>query len=70
MKDLTTAAGVIELVSNADRPVGRKIITLGEMVELQFMAENEKTACSEQTALRKTFWMLVVYHASIGRTSF
>ncbi|MED4581838.1 hypothetical protein P9578_03490 [Brevibacillus choshinensis] len=50
MKDLTTAAGVIELVCDGDRPIGRKVITLGEMVELEHLAENEKTACSEQTA--------------------
>jgi|GEM_PF-1165914 len=50
MKDLTTAAGVIELVCDADRPLGRKVITLGEMVELEHMAEKETTACSEQTA--------------------
>ncbi|GIO06258.1 hypothetical protein [Brevibacillus reuszeri] len=50
MKDLTTAAGVIELVCDGDRPVGRKVITLGEMVELEQMVDKEKTACSEQTA--------------------
>jgi len=50
MKDLTTASGVIELVCDADRPLGRKVITLGEMVELEHMAVKETTACSEQTA--------------------
>ena len=50
MKDLTTAQGVIELVCDGDRPVGRKVITVGEMVELEAMVEKEKTACSEQTA--------------------
>lgn len=50
MKDLTTAEGVIELVCNADRPIGRKIITLGEMFELQQMAEKETAICGEQTA--------------------
>lgn len=50
MKDLTTSAGVIELVCDADRPIGRKVITLGEMVELEQLAGKEKTACSEQTA--------------------
>jgi hypothetical protein len=50
MKDLTTAKGVIELVCDGDRPVGRKVITIGEMVELEKMGEKEKTACSEQTA--------------------
>jgi hypothetical protein len=44
MKDLTTAAGVIELVCDADRPIGRKVITVSEMVELQLMAEKEKSA--------------------------
>ncbi|MED1950478.1 hypothetical protein [Brevibacillus centrosporus] len=50
MKDLTTVAGVIELVCDADRPIGRKVITIGEMVEMEQMEEKEKTACSEQTA--------------------
>jgi len=50
VKDLTTAEGVIELVCDGDRPIGRKVITLGEMTELLMMAEKEKTACSEQTA--------------------
>jgi hypothetical protein len=44
MKDLTTAAGVIELVCDADRPIGRNVITLGEMYQLQQMAEKEKSA--------------------------
>ncbi|NGQ95048.1 hypothetical protein G3578_07600 [Brevibacillus sp. SYP-B805] len=50
MKDLTTAAGVIELVCDGDRPIGRQVITLGEMVELERMTQKETTACSEQTA--------------------
>lgn len=50
MKDLTTAQGVIELVCDGDRPLGRKVITIGEMVELVQKEANEKTACSEQTA--------------------
>ena len=50
MKDLTTAQGVIELVCDGDRPVGRKVITIGEMIELKQMVDKEKTACSEQTA--------------------
>ncbi|MBY0052320.1 hypothetical protein H7K32_11615 [Brevibacillus agri] len=50
MKDLTTASGIVELVCNADRPVGRKVITLGEMFALVQMEEKEKTACGEQTA--------------------
>jgi len=44
MKDLTTAAGVIELVCDGDRPIGRNVITVGEMVELYQMAEKEKSA--------------------------
>jgi hypothetical protein len=44
MKDLTTAQGVIELVCDADRSIGRKVITIGEMVELYQMAEKEKSA--------------------------
>ncbi|WP_016741544.1 MULTISPECIES: hypothetical protein [Bacillales] len=50
MKDLTTAQGVIELVCDGDRPLGRKVITIGEITELVLMTEKEKTACSEQTA--------------------
>ncbi|MGG1662924.1 hypothetical protein [Brevibacillus sp. NRS-1366] len=50
MKDLTTTQGVIELVCDGDRPVGRKVITISEMVEMELMIEKEKTACSEQTA--------------------
>lgn len=50
MKDLTTAAGVIELVCNADRPLARNILTLGEMFELEQLAENEQTARGERTA--------------------
>ncbi|CAJ1003917.1 hypothetical protein [Brevibacillus aydinogluensis] len=44
MKDLTTAAGVIELVCDGDRPIGRSVITVGEMIELQLMTEKEKSA--------------------------
>ncbi|NRS15850.1 hypothetical protein HP398_05305 [Brevibacillus sp. HB1.4B] len=50
MKELTTALGVIELVCDGDDPVGRKVITLGEMVELERMVEKEKTARGERTA--------------------
>ncbi|MED1915797.1 hypothetical protein P4V64_10805 [Bacillus thuringiensis] len=50
MKELSTAQGVIELVCDGDHPVGRKVITLGEMVELERMAEKEKTARGERTA--------------------
>lgn len=50
MKDLTTATGVIELVCDGDRPIGRNVITLGEMVEMKRLAEKETTVCSEQTA--------------------
>lgn len=50
MKELTTARGVIQLVCDGDHSVGRKLITLGEMVELEQMAEKEKTARGERTA--------------------
>jgi hypothetical protein len=50
MKDLTTAAGVIELVCDGDRPIGRSVITVGEMIELANLAEKEKAARDERTA--------------------
>ncbi len=40
---MTTAAGVIELVCDADRPLGRNVITIGEIVELHLKAEKEKS---------------------------
>jgi hypothetical protein len=32
MKDLTEFAGIVEVVCDGDRPIGRKVVTIAEMV--------------------------------------
>ncbi|WP_164685043.1 hypothetical protein [Brevibacillus reuszeri] len=45
MKDTTTAQGVIELVCDGDHPLGRKVITVGEMVEMMKKMEIKEAIC-------------------------
>jgi len=45
MNYLPTAESIIEMICDGDHPVGQRIITIGEMIELHQMTEKEKTAC-------------------------
>ena len=47
MKDLTAPDGIIDLICNADRPIGREMISIGEITELRKQAEKEGSISKE-----------------------